>query len=67
LKATSVWNAGNCVTSNSYYVDRFGDSPSFRPRYHHQEWWASRKMNMEHFELRSCQNAASDAAAVVPE
>jgi cation diffusion facilitator CzcD-associated flavoprotein CzcO len=67
LKATSVWNAGNCVTSNSYYVDRFGDSPGYRPRYHHQEWWASRKMNMEHFELRSCQNAASDAAAVVPE
>jgi cation diffusion facilitator CzcD-associated flavoprotein CzcO len=48
-KATSVWSTANCAASSSYYVDRFGDTPGFRPTYHWMEWWASRTLTMNHF------------------
>ena len=49
LKRTSIWRTGNCGPSNTYYFDRFGDTPSFRPSYNHREWWQSRTLSMKHF------------------
>jgi cation diffusion facilitator CzcD-associated flavoprotein CzcO len=40
-KQKSIWTVGNCATSNSFYYDRFGDTPGFRPSYQPLELWAS--------------------------
>jgi cyclohexanone monooxygenase len=48
-KATSIWRTADCGGSRTYYYDRFGDTPGFRPSYHHREWWASRTLSMRHF------------------
>lgn len=48
-KSTAIWNTADCSDSRSYYVDRFGDSPGFRPTYHWMEWWASRTLKLRNF------------------
>jgi cation diffusion facilitator CzcD-associated flavoprotein CzcO len=42
----------NCATSNTYYIDRFGDTPGFRPWLHPKTWLHSRLLRMSNFELR---------------
>lgn len=44
-----MWTTANCADSRSYYVDRFGDTPGFRPTYHWMEWWGSRTLKLRHF------------------
>lgn len=53
LKRTSILRTGNCGASNTYYFDRFGDTPAFRPSYNHREWWASRTLSMKHFRFET--------------
>jgi cyclohexanone monooxygenase len=53
LKKTSIWRTGNCGPSNTYYFDRFGDTPAFRPSYNHREWWASRMLSMKNFRFKT--------------
>ena len=50
-KRRSIWTVGDCGASNSFYYDRFGDTPGFRPTYHHSEWRAARTLSGEHFHL----------------
>lgn len=39
---TGILFQGDCATSNSYYYDRFGDTPGFRPSNHLRVWIDSR-------------------------
>ncbi|HEY1968106.1 MAG TPA: NAD(P)/FAD-dependent oxidoreductase [Pseudonocardia sp.] len=50
-KKTAIWTVANCGSSNSFYYDRFGDTPGFRPTYHYREWWAARTLSASHFHL----------------
>lgn len=50
-KAPSIWSAGSCGTSNSYYVDRHGDTPTFRPWSHPEDWWAASRPDLSPFEI----------------
>jgi cation diffusion facilitator CzcD-associated flavoprotein CzcO len=52
-KRTAIWTVGNCGASNSFYYDRFGDTPGFRPTYHPGEWRAARTLSADHFHLES--------------
>ena len=44
-KASSIWAVANCASSNTYYLDRFGDTPQFRPTYSPGEWWRARRFD----------------------
>jgi cation diffusion facilitator CzcD-associated flavoprotein CzcO len=48
-KRTSIWRTADCGGSRTYYLDRFGDTPAFRPSYSYREWWASRTLAMSDF------------------
>jgi cation diffusion facilitator CzcD-associated flavoprotein CzcO len=51
-KRSSVWKVANCGPSNTFYVDRFGDTPLFRPTYHPGEWRRARTLDgRKHFHL----------------
>ncbi|HTK65374.1 MAG TPA: NAD(P)/FAD-dependent oxidoreductase [Pseudonocardia sp.] len=50
-KKKSIWSVADCGSSNSFYFDRFGDTPGFRPTYHPAEWWAARTLSASHFHL----------------
>lgn len=50
-KTKSLWSVADCAASNTYYYDRFGDTPGFRPSYQPVELWASRTLPMRHFDL----------------
>jgi cation diffusion facilitator CzcD-associated flavoprotein CzcO len=58
-KPASIWAAGNCGGSKSYYVDRHGDTPTFRPSTHPAEWWAARQADLEPFEIRHVESQAA--------
>jgi cyclohexanone monooxygenase len=51
---TGIWKTGNCATSNTYYIDRHGDTPTFRPELHPVAWWRSRRkpVTTRDFEIR---------------
>jgi hypothetical protein len=51
---TGIWTEGNCATSNTYYIDRHGDTPTFRPELHPVAWWHSRRkpITTRDFEIR---------------
>jgi cation diffusion facilitator CzcD-associated flavoprotein CzcO len=51
-KPNAIWNVGNCGPSHTYYIDRHGDTPTFRPSTHPREWWASRRPDLEPFTFR---------------
>jgi hypothetical protein len=38
----TIFTVGNCATSNSYYFDRHGDSPTIRPSMGFVHWLSSR-------------------------
>jgi hypothetical protein len=48
-KGRSIWAGGACDGSNTYYVDRFGDTPSFWPSSHPRDWLTSRLLPMRLF------------------
>ncbi|HTK66837.1 MAG TPA: NAD(P)/FAD-dependent oxidoreductase [Pseudonocardia sp.] len=51
-RGSQIFFVGNCGSSNTYYIDRFGDTPNFRPTYHPNVWWDSRFGKIEpHFEM----------------
>ena len=44
---------GNCAGANTYYIDRFGDTPSFRPSYHPKVWLDSKLgLFVKHFIIK---------------
>lgn len=45
----TIFKAGNCATSNSYYFDRHGDSPTIRPTLGPIHWLASRWFSMSNY------------------
>ena len=45
----TIFKAGNCATSNSYYFDRHGDSPTIRPTLGPVHWLASRLFSMSNY------------------
>src|SRR5581483_6596492 len=51
-KERSIWAGSACRGSNTYYLDRFGDTPGFRPSSHPREWLASRFAPMKHFRFQ---------------
>jgi cation diffusion facilitator CzcD-associated flavoprotein CzcO len=52
-KKTSLFTVDGCRNSNTYYIDRHGDTPGFRPTYHPVTWWESRTLRMTDFHLSS--------------
>jgi hypothetical protein len=42
-RANEIWTKGDCATSNTYYVDRHGDTPTFRPELHPVAWLQGRR------------------------
>jgi hypothetical protein len=61
-KKRSIWAGSACEGSNTYYIDRFGDTPSFRPSSHPREWLTSRLLPMSHFRFEQ-----APAPALAPE
>lgn len=51
-KPSSIWQSANCGPSNTYYVDRHGDTATFRPSSHPQEWWAARQADVSAFDFK---------------
>lgn len=51
-KPRSLLAAANCAGSNTFYIDRFGDFPGFRPYHHPQTWWESRRFALQNFVFR---------------
>lgn len=49
----SIFRAGDCTGSNTYYIDSHGDTPLMRPSNHVKEWWASKRANLEPFTVRT--------------
>lgn len=49
----SILYLGNCDQSNTYYIDRHGDTPMARQTNHVAEWWASKRLhkNMSEFNI----------------
>jgi cation diffusion facilitator CzcD-associated flavoprotein CzcO len=45
----TIFKAGNCATSNSYYFDRHGDSPTIRPTLGFVHWLTSRFFSMNNY------------------
>jgi cation diffusion facilitator CzcD-associated flavoprotein CzcO len=69
-KPRSLFSAGNCGPAHTFYVDRFGDSPGFRPWLHPTAWWQSRRPVMGNFQLRRHQEpaiAVGNASPTPPE
>jgi cation diffusion facilitator CzcD-associated flavoprotein CzcO len=50
-KPRSLFSAANCGPARTFYVDRFGDSPGFRPWLHPTAWWQSRRLNLRDFRV----------------
>jgi cation diffusion facilitator CzcD-associated flavoprotein CzcO len=50
----TIFQAGNCAKSNSYYIDRHGDSPFIRPSTSIEQWLTSCffRMSNYHFKLK---------------
>jgi cation diffusion facilitator CzcD-associated flavoprotein CzcO len=45
----SLWHAGSCASSNSYYFDHHGDTPFLRPTSSRQAWRAARSFPMDDY------------------
>ncbi|MGH7963512.1 MAG: flavin-containing monooxygenase [Candidatus Binatia bacterium] len=45
----TVFGAGSCALSNSYYFNRHGDSPFIRPSSGIATWWQSHFFSMNHY------------------
>jgi cation diffusion facilitator CzcD-associated flavoprotein CzcO len=45
----TIFNAGNCATSNSYYFDRHGDNPILRPTTSVEMWLTSCFFSMKNY------------------
>lgn len=45
----TIFKAGDCAKSNSYYFDRHGDSPTIRPTLGFVHWLTSRFFSMNHY------------------
>lgn len=60
-RKTEIFFVGNCETSNSYYYDRFGDTPNFRPTNHPLVWFNSRFGRLgKYFEIGNSSGAGAD-------
>jgi len=64
----SLWHAGSCATSHSYYFDHHGDTPFLRPTSSDQAWRAARTFPLEDYRYTLAQpvpgTAATDADAL---
>lgn len=49
----TVFFAGNCAGSNSYYFDRHGDAPLLRPSTMLEAWWRARHFDLDHYLYRT--------------
>ncbi len=49
----TIFKAGNCSSSNSYYVDRHGDSPFIRPSTSIEMWLTSCFFSMDNYNFDS--------------
>jgi cation diffusion facilitator CzcD-associated flavoprotein CzcO len=65
-KAASIWSVGNCGPSNTYYLDRHGDTPMFRPTYHPGEWWRARTLDGRKYFLVDYRGADLHLGAAAP-
>jgi hypothetical protein len=52
-KPRSLFSAANCGPARTFYVDRFGDTPGFRPWLHPTSWWQSKRLKHRHFSHRA--------------
>ncbi len=60
-KSKSIFSVADCVSSNTYYYDRFGDTPSFRPSNLLLEWLDSRTLNVnKYFEIKRVNGRKGD-------
>jgi len=50
---STVFKAGSCSLSNSYYFNRHGDSPFIRPSLGIITWWESHSFSMNHYNFAS--------------
>lgn len=48
----TIFQAGNCGTSNSYYIDRHGDSPFIRPSTSLEQWLTSCFFSMDNYDFK---------------
>ncbi|MFD2473584.1 flavin-containing monooxygenase [Amycolatopsis silviterrae] len=55
----SIFQAGNCTGSNTYYIDAHGDTPLMRPSNHLKEWIAARRGDLSPYHIRSVADATS--------
>lgn len=46
----TVFAVGNCAGSNTYYLDKHGDAPVFRPSTGIEMWWHARTFDLDHYE-----------------
>jgi len=49
----TIFQAGNCGASNSYYIDRHGDSPFIRPSTSLEQWLTSVFFSMDNYNFKS--------------
>jgi cation diffusion facilitator CzcD-associated flavoprotein CzcO len=59
-RESEIFFSGSCETANTYYYDRFGDTPNFRPSNHPRMWADSRFGRLlPHFNLQRKRNMAN--------
>lgn len=52
-RTKELFFVGNCAGAHTYYYDRFGDTPSFRPSYHPRVWADSTfGLFLKHFTMK---------------
>lgn len=49
----TIFKAGDCAASNSYYFDRHGDSPTIRPTMGFVHWLTSRLFRMNNYTMET--------------
>lgn len=49
----TVFFAGDCAGSHSYYFDRHGDAPLLRPSTMFEAWWRARHFDLDHYRYRT--------------
>ncbi len=51
----SLWHAGSCAKSNSYYFDHHGDTPFLRPTSARQAWHAARTFPLDDYRFEAAE------------
>ena len=57
----SLWHAGSCAGSNSYYFDHHGDTPFLRPTSSKQAWRSARTFPLDDYAFAAASESAPAA------